>query len=129
MKTGCRGCGTAFVHCIYGLVAFVVRKLFFNIMGKRHFAKFVKNIFKNTVICKFYSPVSTVMVGWFFSALVALPCGMLMAGSKSFTTLIQPVIEFVRYLQTAAGKMMFAKLTTPKAAKKTTKRKNQKHRR
>lgn len=38
-------------------------------------------------------------------------------------------IEFVRYLQTAAGKMMFAKLTTPKAAKKTTKRKNQKHRR
>ena len=42
------------------------------------------------------------MVGWFFSALVALPCGMLMAGSKRFTSLIQPVIEFVRYLPVVA---------------------------
>ena len=31
-------------------------------------------------------------------------------------------IEFVRYLQTAAGKMMFAKLATPKVAKRQTKK-------
>ena len=37
-----------------------------------------------------------------FSALIALPCGMLMAGSKRFTSLIQPVIEFVRYLPVVA---------------------------
>lgn len=43
-----------------------------------------------------------VMVGWFFSALIALPCGMLMAGSRRFTKLIQPVIEFVRYLPVVA---------------------------
>ena len=43
-----------------------------------------------------------VMVGWFFSAVIALPCGMLMANSKKFTAVVQPVIEFVRYLPVVA---------------------------
>lgn len=43
-----------------------------------------------------------VMVGWFFSALVALPCGMIMARSLKFTAIIQPMIEFVRYLPVVA---------------------------
>ena len=43
-----------------------------------------------------------VMVGWFLSALVALPCGMLMARSPKFTAIVQPVIEFVRYLPVVA---------------------------
>ena len=43
-----------------------------------------------------------VMVGWFFSALIALPCGMLMANSKKFTAIVQPVIEFIRYLPVVA---------------------------
>ena len=39
----------------------------------------------------------------------------------------QPVeIEFVRYLQTAAGKMMFAKLAEPKRAKRIEKRRKNK---
>ena len=43
-----------------------------------------------------------VMIGWFFSALAALPGGMLMARSKKFTALLQPLIEFVRYLPVVA---------------------------
>ncbi len=43
-----------------------------------------------------------VMIGWFLSAVVALPCGMLMARSKRFTAVLQPVIEFVRYLPVVA---------------------------
>lgn len=43
-----------------------------------------------------------VMVGWFFSALVALPVGMIMARSLKFTAIIQPIIEFVRYLPVVA---------------------------
>ena len=43
-----------------------------------------------------------VMIGWFLSAVAALPCGMLMARSKRFTAVLQPVIEFVRYLPVVA---------------------------
>ncbi len=43
-----------------------------------------------------------VMVGWFWSAVIALPLGMLMAGSKRFSALIQPLIEFARYLPVVA---------------------------
>lgn len=43
-----------------------------------------------------------VFVGWFFSALLAVPIGMLMACSKKFNAIIQPVIEFVRYLPVVA---------------------------
>lgn len=46
--------------------------------------------------------IRRVMVGWFWSAVIALPCGMLMARSKSFSALIQPLIEFVRYLPVVA---------------------------
>ena len=43
-----------------------------------------------------------VMVGWFWSAVAALPIGMLMARSRFFSAVIQPVIEFVRYLPVVA---------------------------
>lgn len=43
-----------------------------------------------------------VMVGWLFSSVAALPCGMVMARSLKFTAIIQPVIEFVRYLPVVA---------------------------
>ena len=43
-----------------------------------------------------------VMVGWFWSAVVALPAGMLMANSKRFSAFIQPIIEFARYLPVVA---------------------------
>lgn len=43
-----------------------------------------------------------VMIGWFWSAVAALPIGMLMARSKFFSAIVQPVIEFVRYLPVVA---------------------------
>lgn len=43
-----------------------------------------------------------VMVGWFWSAVAALPIGMLMARSKVFCAIFQPVIEFARYLPVVA---------------------------
>ena len=49
-----------------------------------------------------WASIRRVMVGWFFSALVALPCGMLMARSVKFTAIVQPIIEFVRYLPVVA---------------------------
>ncbi|MDO4633797.1 MAG: ABC transporter permease [Eubacteriales bacterium] len=45
---------------------------------------------------------SRVMVGWLWSVAVALPAGMLMANSKKFCALIQPLIEFARYLPVVA---------------------------
>ena len=46
--------------------------------------------------------VKRVMVGWFWSAVAALPIGMCMARSKRFSAAIQPVIEFARYLPVVA---------------------------
>ncbi len=43
-----------------------------------------------------------VMVGWFWSAVVALPVGMMMARSKKFSAVFQPIIEFARYLPVVA---------------------------
>lgn len=43
-----------------------------------------------------------VMIGWALAAAVALPCGMIMARSKVFNALIQPVMEFARYLPVVA---------------------------
>ncbi len=43
-----------------------------------------------------------VMIGWFWSAVAALPIGMVMARSRKFSAIIQPVIEFVRYLPVVA---------------------------
>ncbi len=49
-----------------------------------------------------YVSTKRVMVGWLWSAVAALPIGMLMARSKKFSAIIQPVIEFVRYLPVVA---------------------------
>ncbi len=43
-----------------------------------------------------------VLVGWFWSVLAALPLGMLMARSKKVSAILQPLIEFVRYLPVVA---------------------------
>ena len=66
------------------------------------FDKITSGIRDGSLLQNCWASTRRVMVGWFFSALVALPCGMLMAGSKRFTSLIQPVIEFVRYLPVVA---------------------------
>lgn len=49
-----------------------------------------------------YISIKRVMIGWFWSAVVALPCGMLMARSGKFRAIIQPIIEFARYLPVVA---------------------------
>ena len=43
-----------------------------------------------------------VMVGWIWSVVIALPCGMLMASSRKFSAFVQPIIEFARYLPVVA---------------------------
>lgn len=43
-----------------------------------------------------------VLVGWIWSVIIALPCGMLMANSRKFAAFIQPIIEFARYLPVVA---------------------------
>ena len=49
-----------------------------------------------------YISTKRVMVGWFWSAVVALPIGMLMARSRKFSAVFQPIIEFARYLPVVA---------------------------
>ena len=49
-----------------------------------------------------YESTMRVVIGWVFSVIVALPCGMLMANSKKFSAFIQPIIEFARYLPVVA---------------------------
>ncbi len=43
-----------------------------------------------------------VMVGWALAAVIALPCGMVMARSRTFNAIIRPVMEFARYLPVVA---------------------------
>lgn len=43
-----------------------------------------------------------IFVGWALSVVLAVPAGMLMASSKKFSAIIQPIIEFVRYLPIVA---------------------------
>ncbi|MBQ9014965.1 MAG: ABC transporter permease [Firmicutes bacterium] len=43
-----------------------------------------------------------VMIGWALAAVFALPCGMIMARSKVFNAIIQPIMEFARYLPVVA---------------------------
>ncbi len=43
-----------------------------------------------------------VLVGWFWSAVVALPMGMLMANSRKVSAFVQPIVEFARYLPVVA---------------------------
>ena len=49
-----------------------------------------------------FESTTRVVVGWFLSVVVALPCGMLMAYSRKFSAFIQPIIEFARYLPVVA---------------------------
>lgn len=49
-----------------------------------------------------YESTRRVVVGWLWSAVIALPCGMLMASSRKFSAFIQPIIEFARYLPVVA---------------------------
>lgn len=49
-----------------------------------------------------YESTARVVIGWFWSVVVALPCGMLMANSRKFSVFIQPIIEFARYLPVVA---------------------------
>ena len=49
-----------------------------------------------------FESTARVVVGWFWSVVVALPCGMLMANSRKFSAFIQPIIEFARYLPVVA---------------------------
>lgn len=43
-----------------------------------------------------------VLIGWVWSAIIALPVGMLMANSKKFSAFVQPIVEFARYLPVVA---------------------------
>ena len=49
-----------------------------------------------------WASIRRVMVGWFWSVVVAVPMGMLMANSKKFSAFVQPIIEFARYLPVVA---------------------------
>ncbi|MCR4841786.1 MAG: ABC transporter permease [Eubacterium sp.] len=49
-----------------------------------------------------YESTMRVLIGWLWSAVVALPVGMIMANSKKFSAFIQPIIEFARYLPVVA---------------------------
>lgn len=49
-----------------------------------------------------FSSVRRVLVGWAWSAIAALPIGMAMVFSKKFNAIVQPVIEFIRYLPIVA---------------------------
>lgn len=43
-----------------------------------------------------------VMIGWALAAVIALPCGMVMARSSVFNAVIRPIMEFARYLPVVA---------------------------
>ena len=48
------------------------------------------------------SSVRRIMVGWAWSAVAAVPCGILMAVSPRFNAVLQPLVEFIRYLPVVA---------------------------
>lgn len=43
-----------------------------------------------------------VMIGWALAAVIALPCGMVMARSQVFNAIMRPIMEFARYLPVVA---------------------------
>lgn len=55
-----------------------------------------------TLFDNIWNSTLRVFVGWALSAVIALPVGMLMACSKTFNAIIQPVIEFARYIPVVA---------------------------
>ena len=66
------------------------------------FIKIIDGIKDGSLLRNCWASTRRVMIGWLLSAVIALPCGMLMARSKRFTAVLQPVIEFVRYLPVVA---------------------------
>lgn len=57
---------------------------------------------EGTLVANCWESICRVMIGWFWSVVVALPMGMLMANSKRFSAFVQPIIEFARYLPIVA---------------------------
>lgn len=55
-----------------------------------------------TLIPDMLDSVVRIIIGWAIAALIALPLGMLIAKSRSGSSLIQPLIEFARYLPITA---------------------------
>lgn len=66
------------------------------------FAATVKMAKDGSLWLNCWMSIKRVMVGWFWSAVTALPVGMLMARSRTFSAAIQPLIEFARYLPVVA---------------------------
>lgn len=64
--------------------------------------KLVKTAKDGSLWADCFISVKRVMVGWLWSAVTALPCGMLLARSPKFSALFQPFIEFFRYLPVVA---------------------------
>lgn len=65
-------------------------------------AKIVSMAKDGSLLANCWESTARVLVGWFWSALVALPAGMLMANSRKFRAFVQPIIEFARYLPVVA---------------------------
>ena len=53
-----RGCCTALILCIYGLIPVFIFKLMCDIRRQRHFSEFIKYFLKYTLKLKFYMPVT-----------------------------------------------------------------------
>ena len=66
------------------------------------FRKITEGIQDGSLLRNCWASTRRVMVGWLLSAAIALPCGMFMARSRRFTAVLQPIIEFVRYLPVVA---------------------------
>ncbi len=64
--------------------------------------KIVSGFRDGSLLQNCWASTRRVMIGWLLSAVLALPCGMIMARSKRFTAVLQPIIEFVRYLPVVA---------------------------
>ena len=55
-----------------------------------------------TLLAHCLKSTQRVVIGWIWSAMIAVPVGMLMANSKKFSAAILPIIEFARYLPVVA---------------------------
>ena len=64
--------------------------------------RLVRMVREGTLWPDCWSSIQRVTIGWFWSVVVALPMGMLMANSRKFASFVQPIIEFARYLPIVA---------------------------
>lgn len=55
-----------------------------------------------TLLPDMFDSIARIIIGWALAAIIALPLGMLIAKSKPSSKLIQPLIEFARYLPITA---------------------------